>query len=1419
MSETILSPKLFDIKIGGNAFNNYIREGFSYSINEGMWYKNGEPYIYQVFHPELNTMISVNGPEFRNAVATKYAYDKNRNELKRAVLLPSKNKMVTINSKEFNDLLKTHAYNVKENKLVKYKIKIKEGYTNDPTNGKQIQIGGEKYEKLRLQGYVFDQQSNLMKKRELRNGFVINPKTLNWIKVNGETFDQLISEGYKYIEHTNSLEKPDYCRLKRVKDHGQFKQISHRTDIEPAGENEIDIHEYERKIKHKVIDEYQKQFKRLGPIKVVLVTCFNYEEKTSSPTYKWSSSINTAPVILNHDEVPKVVDQMFTQMGANIQDYHQTDTGGVLTGIGLTSAYTFKYDPLKTGSYIETPVWIKNKRAVINVQNSDEKCIIWSILACLHSTDKHANRVSKYKQFEQEIKTDGINFPINLNDISKLEDLNKIKINIIDYRFKNMTENIFIPFYVSNKKFETEINLLRIHNENKAHYCWIKKPSRLFAQCNSHEHKRFWCFRCLTSFTSKKSREDHFKENKCLENDGIIQIKMPKGSNNKPPIIQFKNFNKQLKIPFIFYCDAESFLVKTDLKKGVHSQIYEEHKANSFGCYFKSNVEEFNSTYTTFEGVDCTEKFLKYLLATQKRLISYLNTTNKTMTLTTNEKYAYGNAKNCHICGLALNKDKVRDHDHLTGKYRGAAHSACNLKYNYRNVYIPVVFHNLKGYDSHLIMQSAGKVVEEINRKERESRIISSKKGQNKPKKPREIYISVIANSSEKFMSFTIDKLRFIDSLNFMSTSLDNLVENLKKSKGEFSHFKSQFQNLTEEQIALIMKKGVYPYEYMSDPTKFKETQLPPIEEFSSTLYSSAINGELKRVPISDDNYEHAKNVYKELKCETLKDYHDLYLKTDVMLLADCFENFRRTCLKYYDLDPAHYLTAPGLSWDAMLKKTNVKIELFQDQSMLEFIECGMRGGISVISHRYAKANNKYMNSYEENEASSFIIYVDANNLYGWAMSQALPFGGYRWETNVKKITTDLIMKLQDDSEMGCVLMVDLEYPSNIHDTHNDYPFCAEQIYCEPSQYMQNVMQNLTLPKPAPVKKLTPNLNNKKSYVIHYRNLKQAIKNGLILKKVHKVLWFKQSKWLSNYIEFNTNMRSKAENDFEKDFFKLLNNSIFGKTCENLRKRIDVRLVTSPEKLQKLVNKPNFKDARKIADNLFSVSMAKTSITFDRPVIVGFSVLELSKVLMYDFHYDVMKRKYGDRAKLLFTDTDSLCYHIHTGDIYEDLKPMQDLFDFSDYPKSHSLHSDKNKKVIGKFKDESAASQTLSTITEFVGLRSKSYSYQSEVLESISGDGIHAINSAKKAKGVVKHCVKKQIRFDDYKDCVLVHKIARATYHQIRSFNHKIVSIKSTKMALCPYDEKRWVCDDGISTYAHGHYLINHGTVKNVINQ
>jgi len=423
--------------------------------------------------------------------------------------------------------------------------------------------------------------------------------------------------------------------------------------------------------------------------------------------------------------------------------------------------------------------------------------------------------------------------------------------------------------------------------------------------------------------------------------------------------LSFKNHCRKERVPFIVYADLECILEKTDPS----SHMCQHHRVFSVGYYVHCSYDDSLSMYRFRRDKDCVAWFTEQLRNLAHNVNCILSDNIPMVDFTRDDWEKFNSATHCHVCEKPFAPDdtRVRDHCHLTGQYRGPAHSNCNLNYKDSH-YIPVVFHNLSGYDAHFIIKE----------------IATAYEGQ----------VDLLPITKEKYISFTKNvkstenkdkktciKLRFIDSYKFLNTSLDKLASFLSKDK--LRTLQREFSKLSIENFNLLTRKGVFPYEYIDCIEKLEEMCLPSRESFYSSLTGDTV---------SESDYAHAANVWQRFSIRTLGEYSDLYLKTDVLLLTDIFENFRDSCVASYGLDPAYYYTLPGFTWDAMLKHTRINFELLTDIDMVMFIERGIRGGLSQCSNRYARANNKYMPSYDPSKSSSYLMYFDVNNLYGWAM-------------------------------------------------------------------------------------------------------------------------------------------------------------------------------------------------------------------------------------------------------------------------------------------------------------------------------------------------------------------------------------------------------------------------------------------------
>lgn len=882
----------------------------------------------------------------------------------------------------------------------------------------------------------------------------------------------------------------------------------------------------------------------------------------------------------------------------------------------------------------------------------------------------------------------------------------------------------------------------------------------------------FLFFRCLHYFNSMEKLEKHLidcgKMNHCM-------ISLPLKSDNVN--VYFKNYKHNKRIPFVIYADIECLLKETNVSKEKeveknqsHSSrqrqrfTYQQHHPFSVGYYFHCSYDTslcFYQSYRTKDSTsqDCIEWFVNELYKFAEELSEKFKTVVPMRELTKEETNNYYKSKQCFICRkpFAETDVRVRDHDHFTGAYRGVAHSQCNLNYSDSSI-VPIIFHNLSGYDAHFIIIELARAF------------------QGK--------IDCLPLTKESYISFTkhvIDvgcgdkkgyiKFRFLDSFKFLNSSIDKLSSYLTKDKLEF--LKREFNGLEDEKFDLLTRKGVFPYDYVSSYEKLKETCLPSYENFYNLLNEENI---------SESDYAHAMNVWKTFDVKTLGEYSDLYLKIDVLLLTDIFENFRSDCMEYYDLDPTYYYTLPGFTWDAMLKYTGVKLELLTDIDMVLFVERGIRGGVSQCSKRYAHSNNKYMDTYDKNKPSTYLMYFDVNNLYGWAMSQSLPYADFQWvdENNIHKFE---INSIHLDSPIGYILEVDLEYPREIHDSHADLPFCPEHL----------------APPGKRDKKLLLTLNAKTRYVIHYRMLQQCLKHGLQLTKIHRILQFKQSPWLKDYITLNTTLRTQATNEFTKNLFKLLNNAVYGKTIENVRNYKDVKLISHWEgryNAESLIAKPNFHSRTVFSDDLMAIEMSKLKIEMNKPIYVGMSILDISKERLYEFHYDYMQNKFDiSNCNVLYTDTDSLIYEIKCDNIYDVIRQDIDRFDTSDFTADNIYNIPQmNKKIPGLMKDENNGEIML----EFVGLRAKMYSIR-----------VNGKEEVKKIKGIKTSVIRRKIHFDDYIECLFENESKVIEQKFIRSKEHRVFSIVEQKVALNAHDDKRFLISDlSHTTLPWGHYKI-----------
>lgn len=1092
---------------------------------------------------------------------------------------------------------------------------------------------------------------------------------------------------------------------------------------------------------------------------------------------------------------------------------------------------TAKLNPVLGGSYRPTPAWVAKTKATINVVNkADNKCFQWAILSALFLQPENPGRVSKYQTIISEA-VDGkplyngraldfsqLEFPFDTTDanISAFEDLNQITLFIYVVYGDSAALH---PLYVSDRAFPTRVRLLMLADDPKAkeqttpHFISVVNWSRLMFKFNGHQHANHICDKCLSNFETEERLNDHMDRCKTDGKAPAMIVMPPRGASTK-----FDKYEKTLPVRYYICSDFEASMRPTNKVITNATTKLAKHAPNSFcnvicdAGYIRPlgvargadrpQREYFAPTKIRpvvaqdIDGLATIKAFWRQLQSDATLIMRKYALLDVAVINEEEKVYA-----KCCFCGVDNIRCNTFRHN---GEAFGLACDDCRdaTAPKVKNRYIPCIFHNFRGYDCKLIMSSFN-----LSDPDLAAIILPNS-------------VSAIPNNLEKYMTVsvkiktldnTIAVIRFIDSFQFMPLSLSKVAKSLTDA---------DYHNLTRYfgvNTSLMRRKGVYPYEYIDTETAVAKFAggMPPIEAFYNKLSGCGIKPK---------KYDYALEVYRTLGLKNFGEYHDVYLITDVLILADIFANFITLSYREYKVDPLRFYTSPGLAYQAMLKLSNVKLQLLHDVDMYRMIESGIKGGISMISHRDATANtptigeikaavdaglydkgtkmtpeviNRWRQanitaSCDTTKPLSSIVYLDMNALYAGAMSLwPLPYGGFEWSN----VDLDTILATPTDSPIGYIVECDIVYPQELHDLHNEYPLLPEKLVVADtmlSPYAQELKRDLKIASDK-TPKLVPNLMNKSKYVINYHYLKFAIAHGLVCTKVHRLIKFEQSKWLESFITLNSRLRQAGKTNFEKDFFKLMNNSVYGKFLERSETHISCKFMEE-NAATRCLTQYRKAEYRIINSNLVACLKPKLKAVLDRPIYIGASILDISKTMMGEFHYDYIKPKYDTKAKLLMTDTDSLCYHITTNDVYYDMRQDAVYFDQSEYPEFHPNRDTTNWRVPGKMKNETAKT----TIRNFCGLRPKMYSF-----DTCAGW------SKATAKGVAAS-IRQHESFNvgAFRTVLATKSLKKQKSCSIRSKNMELATLEQEKTTLCAYDNKRWLQPDGISSLAYGHYLI-----------
>jgi hypothetical protein len=966
--------------------------------------------------------------------------------------------------------------------------------------------------------------------------------------------------------------------------------------------------------------------------------------------------------------------------------------------------------------------------------------------------------VSRYKSQLSTLNYKNLQFPLAVNDVSNFEKLNPdLSINVLGIERDKFSGELIIYFLYPSMKSGKKIDLFLLQNEeNETHYCLVRNLSRLVSSTvTSSKKKIHLCYRCFCYFFSLKKLMEH---NKLCENFSIQTVTYPQKPYN---YLKFSKFAHLQYVNTVIFADFETVMLQTSELNETSQGINEkEMKVISF-AYLAQRSDGTTFPVKKYAGENAIKYFFQCMENEEESMLEYYEKCNKSKL----SKVKRNNEDNlCWICQKIIFTLAPRhlDHCHATNKVRGYVHPECNAKLRMPKLLV-VAFHCSSIFDSHFIIKNLA--------------------GYQK-----RIYI--IPKTSERYIGFSLNKTKYLDTFQFLPASLAELINNVSRD-GKSDNLKILPKFYSGLKLKLILQKLPFPYSFLSGYDCLKAKMLPDRSFFKSDLDESEI---------TQLEYKKAQRIWQIFKCKNFKDFLLLYNEIDVLQLAEIMTHFRETSFKNYSIDPFFYYSLPGYSWDCFLRQSKVKLELISDSSQFLFFESAIRGGLVDASIRYMKANHKYLSSYDSSKPDLYILLLDASALYSSSMCFHLPYSTYRWLSDHEiKSFQENIINMKTDGEFGYFVECDLVIPLELHDIFQYYPLLPTKEYYPDnklSPYMLRIKNKQNI-KRAKVEKLITSLNPKYEYKVHFKLLQLYLKLGVRLVKVHKVLSFKQKPFLKNFIMDIIQKRQGSKNDFEKNLFKLFSNSIYGQTARNKRKERNIKIITDANKAKKINKNPLLQDFTIYEENLVSAELKRKTVCLNRPMQLAATILDLSKYIMYSFVYITLKSIFPEpgQVKIGYYDTDSVLMAIKTPDVYKIISENKSLFDLSNYHPDHFCFSNENRMKLFTFKDETAGKP----IKEAVMLRPKTYSLLIEGDKCIS-----------RAKGVPKKVMSK-FTHSHYRKILFYESKNQVNYKRIISKNHKVFIRREKKLALnCFPSDKRWYYGRfGEKSFPFGHYRIN----------
>lgn len=1077
-------------------------------------------------------------------------------------------------------------------------------------------------------------------------------------------------------------------------------------------------------------------------------------------------------LLTESDFVSDSIERHYDELVTEIEQYESRGSGWTMIVIQYLTIQLISFTPFRGGSYIKLPKWVQNKKAVINIRNKDEFCFLYCLAYALYGSNIKKNKqiASKYQKYFKNFNIGNLMFPLEITQIDSFLKINKhldLSINV----YSIIKKNSFNVLRVCEDERSTHIDLLLLESEDSFHYTYISDFSRLFRTKMTGHHKKLGhvCKKCLSYFYDEKSYSLH----KTL-NCSNYAYSFPKD------YLQFEKFYARNLHKFLAFADIETLVVPIDGCENNPNEPYTLFHQKHVPFMTSLKWHSFNNdpnldSIKIFKGRDCLIDFIYSLEEDVAYIFENYFKKQYEITELNDKAKAYLRQKFNDVCQICLKKIDFEtdtfciDHDHLLppdkphpqskddifiGNARAYCHSKCNLNFQDK-LWFNVFYHNARAFDMKFLVLALARLGKQM--------FVIPQSTEN--------YHLVSWNVPLNDIHWSRAYIRIVDSYKMISSSLSELCKSLKKFPIYEDYILKKYGKI--ELNEKFFEKQVLFYEYLTEFNVLYQREFPPREAFYSSLSSTNV---------SDEDYQYARNLYKKLKFRNLMDYVEFYLISDTYFLMEVFLSFRSFLFDLYTVDIAYYISLPSYSFDCALSYSDVKLQIMKDVNSILFQNKGLRGGFCQGTIKFVEANHRHLKNFNIFQKETSILALDVCSLYSEIQCEyMLPEGDYTWltELEISNILKN-IQKYSEETEFGYIIECDISYPKELHDKHRDFP----------------LLPTMRKMKGSGTKKLIADYFDRLNYVAHIKYIAMAVEKGLLLKKVHRGLKFRQSFFLRDYVRRNLSIRQDPQMPkFYTDVMKLCNNAIFGKTIENVENRRKIILVTGIQKLHRYVKSPRLKSVTLFASNLAAVELNKSNVDFDRPKAIGLSILDLSKMYMSTLFYDFLCVIFKDKLRNIYGDTDS--FHLLTeGCCQLTLKKYNSFFDTSKYsPGNPYKIVPLNKKESGYLADENGCE----IIKAFVYVTPKQYCY---VTECNGRQGIK-----KKSKGTSKNIINR-LTYENYYEAMKNKVQHTECSYRIGSQNLQVYTIKTNKKVLGTTCNKRYWLPNSVHSLPWGHYKI-----------